>query len=85
MTYQEAVDYINHHGKELSYDKENGECIVYIAPTDPVQEEEFNKLFVLNNYSPGVILPYINQDVCVKRVFKKGLLQNVFIYELIVQ
>lgn len=42
MTYKDAVDYINKHGKELSHDKENGECIVYIAPTDPVQEEELN-------------------------------------------
>lgn len=42
------------------------------------------QLFILNNNSPEVILPYINQDVCVKRVFKKGLLQNVFIYELVV-
>lgn len=81
MTYQEAVEYINKHGKELSYDKENGECIVYIAPTDPKQLEEFNRLFVLDNFNPEVIKSFIDQDLCVMRGYKRGLPDEVLAYE----
>ena len=81
MTYQEAVDYINKHGKELSHDKEKGECIVYIAPTDPKQLEEFNRMFVLNSFDQEVIKPFIDQDLCVMRGYKRGIPDEVLVYE----
>lgn len=83
MTYKEAVEYINKHGKELSFDKEKGECIVYIAPTDPVKLEEFNRLFVLDNFNPDVIKSYIDQDLCVMRGYKRGIPNEVLMYERI--
>lgn len=72
MTYKEAVDYINELGKDLEYDKKEGiGFLVFIAPTDAKQYEEFSRNFILNHYNSNVILPYINSDVCVMRVAKK--------------
>lgn len=81
MTYQEAVDYINKHGKELSIDKEKGECIVYIAPVDPKQLEDFNTLFVMDNFNPDVIKSFIDQDLCVMRGYKSEIPGEVLAYE----
>ena len=84
MTYKEAVDYINEFGKDLEYDKrEKIDFIVFIAPTDSKQYEEFTRSFVLNHYNPNVILPYANNDVCVMRVAKKYLNQGAFVYEVL--
>lgn len=86
MTYQAAVEYIDHHISELEYDKQDKmEYIVFIAPTNPKHYEEFNRLFVLNNYNPNVILPYVNEDVCVMRVAKKYLASGVFLYKIIAE
>lgn len=85
MTYQEAVDYINKHGKKLSFDKEKGECIVYIAPTDPLLLEEFNRLFVLNSFNQDVIKTFIDNDVCVMRGYKRGIPNEVLTYERIAE
>ena len=81
MTYQEAVDYINNHVKELTIDKEKGECIVYIAPSDPKQLEDFNTLFVMDNFNPDVIRSFIDQDLCVMRGFKSEIPGEVLVYE----
>ncbi len=83
MTYQEAVDYINKHEKELSIDKEKGECIVYIAPADPKQLEDFNTLFVMDNFNPDVIKSFIDQDLCVMRGYKRGIPDEVLTYDCI--
>ena len=85
MTYQEAVDYINEHGKELSFDEKKTEYIVYIAPTDPKQLEKFNRHFFLNNFNPDVIQLFKNQDVCVMRGYKKGEPQEEFYFERVAQ
>lgn len=81
MTYQEAVDYINKHEKELSLDDKKGKCIVYIAPTDSKQLEDFNTLFVMDNFNPDVIKSFIDQDLCVMRGYKSGLPNEVLTYE----
>ena len=81
MTYQEAVDFINVHGKELSHDKVKGECIVYIVPTDSKQLEEFNRLFVLNSFNQEVIKSFIDQDLCVMKGYKRGIPNEVLVYE----
>lgn len=84
MTYHEAVGYIDEYGKDLEYDKkEKMDFIVFIAPMDPKQYEEFTRSFVLNHYNPSAILPYANGDVCVMRVAKKYLNQGAFVYEVI--
>ena len=86
MKYQEAVEYINQHGKELEYDqKEKEEFLVFIAPTDPKHYEEFSRNYVLNYYDSDAILPYVNEDVRVMRVVKKGLKAGVFLYEIIAE
>ena len=85
MTYQEAVDYINKHEKELSIDKEKGECIVYRAPTDSKQLEDFNTLFVMDNFNPDVIKPFIDQDLCVMRGYKSGIPNEILAYERIAE
>ncbi len=85
MTYKEAVDYINKYGKELATDKEKGECIVYIAPTNPKQLEEFNRLFVLNSFDQEVIKQFIDQDLCVMRGYKRGLPDEILAYERVAE
>lgn len=86
MTYQEAVDYINQYGKELEYDKqEKEEFLVFIAPTEPKLYDEFSRKYVLNYYDPSVILPYVNEDVRIMRVVKKGLKVGAFLYEVIAE
>ena len=83
MTYQEAVDYIDKYGKEMSFEEEKGEYIVYIAPSDLSQLEKFNRYFFLNNFDPEIIQSFKNQDVCVMRGYKKKEPQNAFYYERI--
>lgn len=84
MKYEEAVEYINEHGKELEFDKElQEEFLVFIAPTDPKHYEEFERNYVLNYYNPLVIQPFCNEDVCVMRVMKKGLPQRAFIQDIV--
>lgn len=86
MTYQEAVDYINQHGKELEYDKQKeAEFFVFIAPTSPNLYEAFCRNYVLNYYNPKAILPYVNEDVRVMRVAKEGLKMGAFLYEIITE
>ena len=84
MTYQDAVNYIDEFGEDLEYDKkEKIDFLVFIAPTDPKQYEEFTRDFVLNHYNPSVILPYASSDVCVMRVARKYLNQGAFVYEVL--
>lgn len=84
MTYQEAVSFVELHGEERAHDvKEKIEFLVFIAPTDAKLYEEFSRSFVLNHYNPNVILPYVNEDVCVMRVAKKFLNEGAFVYEVV--
>ena len=85
MKYQEAVEFIDKHGKEYSFDEENRECKVYIAPTDPHQLEEFNRLFFISHFDPDVIHSFKNHDVCVMRGYKKSEPQEEFYYERVAQ
>ena len=58
---------------------------MYIAPTDPKQLEEFNRMFVLNSFNQEVIKSFIDQDLCVMRGYKLGIPDEGLFYDRVAE